>query len=230
MECYVCESKYTPFCTGCCFRTCCKLCCKDMNTVCHCTNTIQQILVCTKTENDKLVRCQQSLATAIFEWNTWIDQNKEAVWKLPISLEDYQKAFKKNVKIYQEKLDAVQTMNSQGYYLQTIPDFEWALPTYSKVRYQGKNYIMTTEFQEFFEKNMDKPWDWEGLSSNPNMTMEIVEKYPTKPWDWYYISQNPNVTMETVKKYHDKSWSWKGLSKNPNVTTMEMVEKYPDKP
>jgi hypothetical protein len=66
-----------------------------MNTVCHCTNTIQQILVCTKTENDKLYKCQQSLATAIFEWNTWVDQIKEAGWKLPISLEDYQKAFKK---------------------------------------------------------------------------------------------------------------------------------------
>ena len=37
---------------------------------------------------------------------------------------------------------------------------------------------------EFVEKYPDKPWDWYGLSCNPNITMEIVEKYPDKPWNW----------------------------------------------
>ena len=40
---------------------------------------------------------------------------------------------------------------------------------------------------------------------------------------------NPNITMEIVEKYPDKPWDWYGISRNPNIT-MEFVEKYPDKP
>ena len=44
--------------------------------------------------------------------------------------------------------------------------------------------------------------------------MEYVEKNPNKPWDWYGISQNPNVTMEFVEKNPNKPWSWGGMSYN----------------
>ena len=40
---------------------------------------------------------------------------------------------------------------------------------------------------------------------------------------------NPNITMEIVEKYPDKPWDWYEFSYNPNIT-MEIVEKYPDKP
>ena len=46
------------------------------------------------------------------------------------------------------------------------------------------------------------------------MTLEWVEKYPYKPWDWSGLSRNPNVTLEIIEKYPDKPWSWKGLSQN----------------
>jgi hypothetical protein len=26
--------------------------------------------------------------------------------------------------------------------------------------------------------------DWDSISCNPNITMEIIEKYPNKPWDF----------------------------------------------
>ena len=29
--------------------------------------------------------------------------------------------------------------------------------------------------------------------------MEFIEKYPDKPWDWEWISENPNITMEILK-------------------------------
>ena len=32
--------------------------------------------------------------------------------------------------------------------------------------------------------------NWNLLSRNPNITMEIIEKYREKPWDWYHISNN----------------------------------------
>jgi len=38
--------------------------------------------------------------------------------------------------------------------------------------------------------NPDKPWDWNGLSFNPNITWVIIEAYPDKPWDWGRLSCN----------------------------------------
>jgi hypothetical protein len=36
----------------------------------------------------------------------------------------------------------------------------------------------------------NKPWDWNAISYNPNITMEIIESYPDMPWDWNSISSN----------------------------------------
>jgi hypothetical protein len=36
---------------------------------------------------------------------------------------------------------------------------------------------------EFIEKHPEKPWDWWGISCNPNITMEMIEKHPVKPWE-----------------------------------------------
>ena len=43
--------------------------------------------------------------------------------------------------------------------------------------------------------------------------MEIIEKYPNKPWNWDYISKNPNITIEFIEKYIDKI-CFKNLSEN----------------
>ena len=32
--------------------------------------------------------------------------------------------------------------------------------------------------------NPDKPWCYSGLSSNPNITFDIVRKYPDYDWDY----------------------------------------------
>ena len=45
-------------------------------------------------------------------------------------------------------------------------------------------------FFNFIVRNMDKPWNWDWLSANPNVTWEIVEAYPDKPWDWFALSRN----------------------------------------
>ena len=78
------------------------------------------------------------------------------------------------------------------------------------------------------EKYPEKPWDWGGISSNPNITMEMIEKHPEKPWSWNGISYNPNITMEFIEKYPEKPWDWDALSFNPNIT-MEFIEKNIDK-
>ena len=82
---------------------------------------------------------------------------------------------------------------------------------------------------EFIEKYSDKPWVWDGISKNPNITMKFIERFIWKPWDLCWISQNPNITMDIIEKYPNKEWDWISISFNPNIT-IEFIEKNLDKP
>ena len=41
----------------------------------------------------------------------------------------------------------------------------------------------------------------------------LFEKYPNKPWDWDRVSSNPNITMEFIEKNLDNI-SFQKLSHN----------------
>ena len=32
----------------------------------------------------------------------------------------------------------------------------------------------------------------------------LLEKYPDKPWNWNDISRNPNITIKFIETYHNK--------------------------
>ena len=82
---------------------------------------------------------------------------------------------------------------------------------------------------KMIEKYQNNPWNWSYISINKAITMETINKYPNKPWDWKYISSNPNLTMAMIEKYPNNDWNWEILSHNPNLT-IEIINKYPDKP
>ena len=81
---------------------------------------------------------------------------------------------------------------------------------------------------QFILDHPDKPWNWFGLSQNPNITWDIVQRNPDKKWNWDGLSGNPNITWDIVQKNADKPWSWKGLLRNPNIT-WDIVQKNPNK-
>jgi hypothetical protein len=56
------------------------------------------------------------------------------------------------------------------------------------------------------------PWDWRGVSCNPNITWEIITANPHLPWDWTAVSYNPNLTWETI--YTRSNWDWTMISAN----------------
>jgi len=37
---------------------------------------------------------------------------------------------------------------------------------------------------DYINANPVKPWNYEELSANPNVTWDIVEANPDKPWDY----------------------------------------------
>jgi len=82
---------------------------------------------------------------------------------------------------------------------------------------------------EIVRDNPDKPWVWEFISANSNITWEIIQDNPDKPWSWRNISSNTNITWEIIQDNPDKHWSWRNISRNPNIT-MDIIRDNPDKP
>ena len=81
-------------------------------------------------------------------------------------------------------------------------------------------------YWNFLMKYEDKI-DWDSISYNPNITMEMIENSPEKPWKWNWISQNPNITMEMIENNPDKPWNWNGISQNKFTKEKELFyQKY----
>jgi hypothetical protein len=60
-------------------------------------------------------------------------------------------------------------------------------------------------------------WDWNALSSNTDITWDIVKNNPDKPWNFRVLSMNPNITWCIVQDNPDKPWDWGELSRNPSM-------------
>ena len=83
------------------------------------------------------------------------------------------------------------------------------------------------KFWKFIEDHPDIPWNWVGLSFNPNI-IDIIITHPNKSWDWNSLSSNPGITIDIVLAHPDKPWDWGWISANPNIT-LDDVLAHPDK-
>ncbi len=75
------------------------------------------------------------------------------------------------------------------------------------------NEIVVEEMFKYIDQHPEKPWDWDWISRNPNLTMKFVEDHQDKPWDWVGISWNPNLTMKFVEDHPNNPWNWDGISR-----------------
>jgi hypothetical protein len=62
------------------------------------------------------------------------------------------------------------------------------------------------EWKTALEVFADKPWSWDALSRNPNITLDIVEAHPDKPWNWRALSMNPSMTPEIKAAHPHAPW------------------------
>lgn len=51
------------------------------------------------------------------------------------------------------------------------------------------------------------PWDWASASKGANISWAFVQAHPEFPWSMDGLSQNPNVTMEVVLQNPDRGWT-----------------------
>jgi hypothetical protein len=63
-------------------------------------------------------------------------------------------------------------------------------------------------------KNLDKEWVWSRICANPAMTLDIIVAYNHLPWEWDNLSMNKNLTSDFVLNNLDKNWDIRLLSAN----------------
>lgn len=95
---------------------------------------------------------------------------------------------------------------------------------------------------DYVLKHLDKPWNWGGISRNPNIYWEDVVANSDLPWNYVYLMENPNITWDIIVKNFDRpwcigrlslrhdldfnfvlenptlNWHWEFISSNPNIT------------
>jgi hypothetical protein len=66
--------------------------------------------------------------------------------------------------------------------------------------------------------NLDKNWNWNNLSGNPNLTWDIVESNFDKNWDWEALSFHRMITIDILNNNLDKNWNYEMLSYNKYIS------------
>lgn len=83
------------------------------------------------------------------------------------------------------------------------------------LNYSALSYMKNLEFWYIIEKR-NETWDWRALSKNNSFKMkDILEGIEMKlPWDYIGLSANPNITFDFVYSNLDKEWNASALSGN----------------
>lgn len=71
-----------------------------------------------------------------------------------------------------------------------------------------------------------REWDWEALSSNPNLTECFLRDHMDKDWDWDMICCNPSISVRFIMEYGGRHRFNQLIAANPNIT-MKDVPKFP---
>ena len=55
-------------------------------------------------------------------------------------------------------------------------------------------------------RHPDLPWDFRGLSTNPNTTVRLVDTFGDAPWDYCLLGSLPSLRLEDVARRPGKPW------------------------
>lgn len=87
---------------------------------------------------------------------------------------------------------------------------------------------------EFIQKHKDKysKWEWDYLSINSNITLDIIKNTREMSWNLNLLATNPNITLEDIHNNEDifqhknRKRYLSYFSYNPNLT-LKIIKKNP---
>jgi hypothetical protein len=75
----------------------------------------------------------------------------------------------------------------------------------------------------FIEDNINKPWNWDGISTFPCINIDIVKNNLDKNWNWCSLSQNSSIKIEDIKNNPKLPWKLNSVCSNPNLTITDVL-------
>src|SRR5690606_38669170 len=92
---------------------------------------------------------------------------------------------------------------------------------------------METFHWSFFQEYLHHvPWDWQGLSLNKGLSIEVVLKNMDASWHWYLLSSNTDaIPIETVERYHWLNWNYVKISgrESEDDALIGFMRRHPEK-
>ncbi len=77
--------------------------------------------------------------------------------------------------------------------------------------------------KDIYKKLID--FNYNNLSSNPNLPAKYIYDNLNKDWNFYNISCNPNITITDIELFHKIPWDYNGLSLNKNINIKYVLSK-----
>src|SRR5208282_2078649 len=178
MECYNCqEVRICKQFTTCCFKQICDNCTLEITDKCFCEMTSPKLETFSEPSDD-FTKMFELFKHETDKFYHFVDKTKDYAWNLETPREIWISA-------------------------EALPKYTFDPPGIISRNTKGGSTVTPKGFREWFENNLDKPWNWSGLSGNPNITWEIVQAHLDKPWNWACLSKNPDITWEIVQAHLD---------------------------
>ena len=77
--------------------------------------------------------------------------------------------------------------------------------------------------------NKDRPWDYDFLSINGAFSFQDILGHPELPWVWQYVSGNPSVGIQDILDHPELPWVWENATRNRNISFQDMLD-HPELP
>ena len=120
--------------------------------------------------------------------------------------------------------------NMDAQYILAHPEMKWDWRMISRCK-----TLSSEDIQPLYQQ-----WDWDSLSMNATLTLDLILENLEAPWNWRYLSHRPFITEDFVKTHLNLVWEWGdhtevisapgtpfecilekdgyGLSNNPNIS------------
>ncbi len=57
-----------------------------------------------------------------------------------------------------------------------------------------------------------------------NELQKLINQFPNKPWNWEFLSKNINITCDIIDNNLDKPWSWEHCMIIFLIITLNLIE------
>lgn len=91
---------------------------------------------------------------------------------------------------------------------------------WNQANFSGNSF---PHYSHDFKRQAFRPWDFAGLSKNPNLDWKIISNNLDKPWDWYEISKLSFITLEVAISHIRAGWIWASIGQRSSLADVKFA-------